>query len=222
MVLRLILALIISTPVLALTNGLPYLQSSDLIRIEINGRETVCSGFFVNSKTVITAAHCLRGKDLKQITLSSALGPVKTYLDKIITHPTLDIGIIKTSDYIHFAGQFPLYNEHLPRSGELQLLGAGKIDVTKKLYGFSTGKNSYYRFYTQLYILGSSRNEGTAGLNVSVAPNDSGAPMLVNNKVIAIASKSSVSWTYGMIVPALSIGLLVTDKEVADFLKLHL
>ena len=101
MVLNLIYVCFFSLSSFALTNSLPYLKSPDLVRIEINERQSVCSGFYVNSTSIVTAGHCIRDKDPKQITLLNATGRIKVYVDKVISHPDLDIGIIKTSDYIH-------------------------------------------------------------------------------------------------------------------------
>jgi hypothetical protein len=221
MVLNLILVFI-SLSASALTNSLPYLKSPDLVRIEINQRESVCSGFYVNRTSIITAGHCIRGQDAKQITLFTATGQIKIYVDKVIPHPDLDIGIIKTSDYIHFVGKYPVSYEHIPRSGSLLLLGAGKIDVVKKIDGFSNGTNSYFRFANKLYIMGASKTQDLVGVNVSISPNDSGSPMLINSKVVAIATQSSVVWTHNTFLPALSIGVGLQNEEVAEFLKANL
>lgn len=204
----------------ALINGNRLQGNPDLLRLQFESSESVCSGFFVNSTTIITAAHCFysyKDERLLKLDVILSVDDKKLPLEviKIIPHPKYykggwsanDVGVIKTSVNDAFEGNFSLSNEVLDRAGDITFYGSGKISLEPKEYGRSTGKNSFIRFRSFLYSIGKSKQTDTPGANTSIAPNDSGAPVVCDKtgNVIGIAAKATVKWTDGTIFPALSV-----------------
>jgi V8-like Glu-specific endopeptidase len=205
---------------LALINALPLQGIPDLVRLHFESNESVCTGFFINKTTIITAAHCFYSyKDERLLKVEAILSeddkklPIEAI--RIISHPKYyqggwspnDVGIIKVSANESFKGNFSISNVDIERFGNLTFYGAGKINIEPKEYGRSYGQNNYIKFGSFLYLIGQSKHTQFPGNDTSIAPNDSGAPVVENStgKVIGIAYKASVAWTCGSIIPALSV-----------------
>lgn len=217
--------ILFSTQAHALINGAPLKGYRDLIRIALGAGESICTGFFVNPTTVITAAHCFYSyEDGRLLAVSSLETKDSEVLDlkvqKLIPHPEYytggwspnDVGIIKTSPNKLFRGSFPLSDATPAILGSARMMGAGKIRLEPKQYGRSEGSIYYFRFGKFLYSLG-----GT-----SVAPNDSGGPLISDNKVLGILSKSTVAMAEGTIFPALSVMTPLWSVENWKFIQENL
>jgi hypothetical protein len=107
------------------------------------------------------------------------------------------------------------------RRGNALFFGVGRTFQAEEKYGRTTGRNSFFRIGNFLYAFGKSKNSNNPGENVSLAPNDSGAPILdtETNRVIALASKTTVSVTLDTWIPAVSIGTVLNTASNIEFLK---
>jgi hypothetical protein len=122
----------------------------------------------------------------------------------VIAHPKYkigksdgqDVGVIKTSEYLSNDAFFSL-SDGLPDIwGRAQLMGAGKIDLITKEFGRSQGSANFVRLGIFVYLMGKSRNSELRGSQTTVAPNDSGAPIidLRNGKVTASSCQTTVGY----------------------------
>jgi len=225
-----------STLASALINGVVLDKHPDLVRLNFERGESICSGFFINPETLMTAAHCFYSyKDGRKLKLETAESehdePIVVQVQNIFIHPNYytggwspnDVAIIKTTFNSKFQKNFILSKDFPNRIGDLIFFGAGKTSLNPKVYGRSTGKNNFVRIGSFLYSLGSSKVTNTPGIATSIAPNDSGAPVLNEQGfVIGIAAKSTVSWTDGTFFPSLSVTTLLTFEENWNFIQQNL
>ncbi len=213
---------LLPTQAYALINGKPLLGYRDLVRITLGSGDSICTGFFVNPTTVITAAHCFYsyedGKLLEAQSLETKDNEVLAVkILSLIPHPeyyregwsTNDIGIIKTTPNKFFRGSFPLAETSPPIMGTARMMGAGKIQLEPKQYGRSEGDNYYLQLGKFFFSLG-----GT-----SVAPNDSGGPLICENKVVGVLSKSTAKMVDGTVFPALSVMTPLRSKSNWKFIE---
>lgn len=202
---------------MALINARLLKGYPDLVRISFEAEESVCSGFYVNSTTIITAAHCFysyKDNRLLKIVAIQTVNEMKLKVKtiKLIPHPKYyiggwsqnDIGIIKTTQNKLFKNNFPLKNTALDLTGKVTLFGAGKLSIDPKQYGRTIGVNRYIGAGPFLFSLG----------DPSIAPNDSGAPVMNRKEVIGLASKSNRDKFF----PALSVVTILGTKENWDFI----
>ena len=209
----------------ALINGTPLKGFRDLVRITLGAGESVCTGFFVTPTIVITAAHCFySSKDGKLLevqgleTMDGELMDVQVL--SLDPHPEYykdgwssnDVGIIRTTENKYFRGSFILSGESPSYLGRARMMGAGRIRLDPKQYGRSEGSTHYLQVGKFLYSLG-----GT-----SVAPNDSGGPLLADKKVIGILSKSTASLVDGTVLPALSVMTPLGSETNRKFIEMNL
>lgn len=103
----------------------------------------------------------------------------------------------------------------------VSIMGAGRVDLEKGTYGRSKGTASYIRTSKFIYMLGKSKNTENPGNGVTVAPNDSGGPILdiESGGVIAISSQTTIGSTKGTFLPAISIGTLLNTDETREFIR---
>ena len=227
-----IIALLAASSAYALVNGMPLTETDTLVRINFGGSKSVCTGFFVNPTTILTAAHCLYSAptmlwSVSELSISNDVVLAVT-VERLVPHPLYrlgehqgnDIGLIKTSAFATKNPMFKLSKESPMWWGTVDLMGAGKIDIARNVYGRSRGTSSYFRFGSDIYIMGRSQDTDHPGKGVTIAPNDSGGPILepLNGEVIAVASRTTVTSTSGTVIPAISIGTLLNTAENQRFI----
>jgi hypothetical protein len=228
------LFLLISSRSEALMNGVEIEGHDDLVRLEFDQRKGVCTGFYVSETIIITAAHCLydylNNVSVLEIFSSSDKASLNVKIKRFILHPEYkrgssrnDLGIIETTEYKDFQGEFRMRRPDPKSIGKLLIYGAGKIDVARKVYGRSSGANWFLRVGPFVVFVGHSFFSSRPGMNSSVAPNDSGSPIMdVNsNRVIAIASKTTSGLFSGSFWPIFNIGTLLTTQHNRDFLRAY-
>jgi hypothetical protein len=216
----------------ALINAVLLQGHEDLVRLEFHQREAVCTGFFVGPTTLITSAHCLYrdnqvkwepsdlvfvgGSELKVKALQ--LTPHPGYLPG---QPEFDVGIVKTTLNSNFSGTFHLAADRAPVFGNAKFFGAGKVDLDRGLYGRAQGDNYFVRLGSTTYSLGRSENTSHPGHTVTIAPNDSGGPIVDNRsgEVVAISSRTTIKESWGTAIPAVSIGTSLLTKENRAFVQ---
>jgi hypothetical protein len=218
----------------ALINGAPLIGAKDVVRIRLtNG--WVCSGVFIDPFTILTAAHCISpGKDNEKIQVDKIESADNSVLDlaikNLIPHsdysaqywPSYDVGIIKTSRNPQFEGRFQIQENPIGHLQEAVLMGCGRTDYENKIYSRTTGENGFLQIGAVLFFLGESiPGKMKIGLNVSVAPNDSGGPILekASGKIVGVMTTTTLkdSLYYG--VPALSTGASTAIKKNLIFIK---
>ncbi len=135
-------------------------------------------------------------------------------------HDGFDIGVVKTTPFTTKTSMFELSYERQKWWGMADLMGAGKIDIANGVYGRSQGTSPYFRMGSDIYIVGHSKKNEHPGRGVSIAPNDSGGPILdsLTGKVIAVASRTTVTSTSETSIPAVSIGTFLGSEENHSFL----
>ncbi len=233
----LILLFLKSASTLALINGAPLTGENDIVRIRLtNG--WVCSGVFIDPYTILTAAHCISpAQNTEKLQVNKIESATELILDlevkKLIPHPdysaqywpSYDIALIKTTKNSKFEGHFQLQNIMEGRSKEVILFGCGKTDYEKKSYSRTTGENSILQIGAVLFFVGESNvGKSKIGMNVSVAPNDSGGPILdkVTGKIIAVMTTTTLknSLRYG--ISTLSTGTSTTVEANFTFIESNL
>lgn len=198
----------------ALISGKPLTGMPELVRLDFkNGY--MCTGFFIDSTTIITAAHCLANSAqvVKIISVNEEVIPVQ--IEKNISHPdfdngfwpTHDLGIIKTTKFDKFSSSFHL-GESISISGAAKLYGSGVISFQPKKRDRSIGENNFLRFGSVLLFIGAT----------SIAPNDSGAPVvdLKTGKVIAVATQSTAAEST-LYLPTISVATSLLEKSNKEF-----
>ncbi len=219
--------LISPTPLLALINGTSMAGSSDIVRLHFtNG--WVCSGVYINVKTILTAAHCLyNGSNNEAVKLAKIVSVNEGVIDvkhletfihpdfKAQAWPAYDIGIIKTTDNKFYQGQFIL-SKKATRSGVAELYGCGRDNVIKKEYKRTMGENSFLQIGSVLLFVDSKTE-------TLIAPNDSGAPIIdkATGDIIGIAVSTTLrkSLKYGL--PIVSSGTSTTIESNLNFILKH-
>lgn len=211
------LCLITATPAHALINGTTLDGMSDLVRLVFkNGN--ACTGAFIDRTTILTAAHCLgkgQGDRIEKIlTAQDAQLVVEEF--ESVQHPLYepgswmhDIGVINTSPYDSFSGQFKLEMGWVPFFGEAHFFGTGLTNMETKDRGRTEGKGTFFRVGPFLFSFGdSSPDPAHLGKKISIAPNDSGAPIVRESTgtLIAVATKTTINESFPRGLPSISFG----------------
>lgn len=218
----------------ALVNGKKLQGRQDLVRLEFNNRDSICSGFFLSPRLIVTSAHCLYSwRDGKEVKLTKIVSASDEELDvdviELIPHPnyssgwvTHDVAVIKVKSFTGFKGDYLLGEKDIPLFGKLIYYGAGKIDMDKKIYGRSWGEANFLSMSSYVFGFGPSRSQGEGP--ASIASNDSGSPVVLKDsgRVIAVASQSTAIWTSGTILPAISVSTNLMEKSNREFILNHL
>ena len=219
-----------------LINALPLKASPDVVRI-IFHNQWMCTGVFLDEATVLTAAHCIppsndkhRGVDLF-FSDSDRLLEV-TQIESFV-HPefkaqawhSFDVAIIKTTRNKNFKADFKLEKNSVASFGEAALFGCGKSDLAQNTRARTTGANSFLRIGSILFFIGKSSNtESSLGVRVSIAPNDSGGPIIDKHsgRIIGIATTTTVKQSAQYGVLTLSTGTSTLSTANLEFILRHL
>ena len=218
----------------ALMNGKPLVGNHDLVTL-IFKNGWVCSGAYLDPFTILTAAHCLVDADGKATAVAEIRSVDNVLINSIqmavITHPdysdqfwpTSDIGIIKTTVFAQFEGNFKLA-ETASRYGIAYFFGCGRERLDSVNRARAIGTNRYIRLNNVLLAGGATEPSMKLGESVSIAPNDSGAPLtdLKTGLVIGVATQTTLSTSHKLGIPTLSLATFITNKSNLDFVKSHL
>ena len=226
----------ISSQVYALVNGVPLKDSSDVVRIKLtNG--WICSGVYLDPYTILTAAHCISPSEDKEVlridriesqddnvldVKSVNLIPNPSYSAQY--WPAYDVGIIKTTKNQKFVGQFRLQEHSEGYWRDAVLLGCGRVEYDKPVYFRTTGENRFLQIGAVLFFLGESETQQPSGYKVSVAPNDSGGPILdkVTGKIVGVMTTTTLKSSVGYGIPTLSTGTSTVAEHNLKFIRNHM
>ena len=218
----------------SLVNGAPLKDSPDIVRIKFrNG--WVCSGVYLDPYTILTAAHCISSdKQAESLQIDQIQSEDDYILDAKVTQlipnpdysaqywPAYDVGVIKTTKNQKFSGHFQLQEGKEGYLREAILIGCGRIEYDAKIYFRTTGENTFLQIGAVLFFLGQKgKVKGSIGTNVSVAPNDSGGPIIdkVTGKIVGVMTTTTLkdSENYGF--PVLSTGTSTAVEHNLKFIQ---
>lgn len=145
------------------------------------GRET-CTGFLIDARTVITAAHFLRGKE-GRIAVNS-LGKTQ-YTKSYVKIRSTDVAVVRLKQAIECDRYYPIA-DHNPRMfSATHTIGYGGKKIARTLRGrylFPMFFNVNTTFQTRI------RRAGIVFSYPPAIPGDSGGPVFVNGQVVGIQS----------------------------------
>jgi hypothetical protein len=218
----------------ALINGSPLAGEPNVVRI-IFDNGWMCTGTFIDAYTILTAAHCITPENeplhLARVLSENdetvqvdqlALLPNPTYSHQ--WWPSSDIGIIKTSENRKFKNSLYLENAEMKFGGGAILIGTGKTSLSSNVRQRNFGSNSFLRIGSVLFFLGRSSNSTDAGRYTTVAPNDSGGPVLDQNSrhIIGVMTTTTAKDSAKLGLPALSTATSTVTKDNLDFIQTHM
>ena len=229
---------LIAAPAQALIGGKKATGASDVVRLVFtNG--WVCTGVFIDENTILTAAHCLThdhgGPELQlSLVQTSDDQPVDVVQTSLYRHPKFqsqgwpayDVGILKTSKYSNFAHQFIISAQGLPILGAADIYGCGRVGLSPASRERRVGQLQYLKMGSVLFFIGSRAWSSS----VSVAPNDSGGPIVDLNtqEILAVATTTTATLTYfrahswAESLPILSTGTAIASPETREFILAHM
>ena len=219
----------------ALINGIPLKENFPIIKLEFKNKSHFCSGTFIDSKTILTAAHCITkpkkkwdgfSLDLEFIKNSSG-EKINFEFDQLIPHPLYrkgalpsrnDVGIIKFKS-IDYKGLYPRVGSK--SAGKVTLYGCGIMDLKTRERKCQQGENELHSFMGYFFTVGTSRRSKPYGENVSVAWNDSGGAIIDNytKKVIGVHRGAWLDFPAKWSLPSVSFMTSFSEKSNIDFIK---
>ena len=221
----------------ALISGAVLEGKPDLVRLIFENGD-ICTGSYLDPYTILTAAHCLAARmgekppvlARAESTADEDLGvrPIETFLHPSYAHdffPRFDVGILKTTRNAKFAGDYRIGTTSVGVVGMVGIHACGISDFTPKLRSRRFGTNRFLRIGSVFFFLGHVKNvPDTEGDWASVAPNDSGAPIIDSQtgELIAIATQATVSAADRGFLPAVSVGTSLSEPSTRAFLFAHL
>jgi hypothetical protein len=231
------LLFLLTSEACALVNGVPLKNSPDVVRIKLtNG--WVCSGVYVDPYTILTAAHCISSSEAAEVLQVDRIeSEDDSLLDikpiRLVPHPNyssqywpaFDIGIVKTTKNEKFAGHFQIQQQKEGYIRNAVLFGCGRVEYNKKVYFRTTGENSFFQIGAVLFFVGESGivKEST-GTKVSVAPNDSGGPILdkATGKIVGVMTTTTLKASRNYGLPTLSTGTSTVVEHNLIFIQNHM
>ncbi len=228
-----ILTVILANSAFGLVNGVPLMNAHDIVRIKFaNG--WVCSGVYIDHYTILTAAHCLitgseplkidkieSEEDTRLNVKQVSLLPNPLYSDQYWHE--YDVGLIKTTRNDNFSGQYQIQDKALGYLRDAILIGTGKSDYDNKIYSRTFGENKFFRIGAVLFFIGENNHnlKNQPGINVSVAPNDSGGPIIdkVTGKIVGVMTTTTLKASNNFHLPTISTGTSVQVEHNLSFIK---
>jgi hypothetical protein len=214
----LIFTFLLNVKAYALINGKKLEGNTDVVRLDFqNGN--MCSGVFVDPYTILTSAHCLINDEKIEKIITENDQRVDVVKMKSILHPDFnhsywpsnDIGMVKTSKNVKFSNNFKLKKTEASLSGDALIFGCGISSFNPKKRERTFGENNYFRIGSVLFFYD----------NPSIAPNDSGAPVVDKEKIIiGLTSKTTVgpdSW-----LPTIGIVTSILNETNFNFITKNL
>jgi hypothetical protein len=231
-----ILLFMFSSRCLALINAKPLSGEPDVVRLVFeNG--WFCSGVFIDPYTILTAAHCFVDPEhAAPIRLKKILSQNDEAIDvkqiNAFAHPEIrdqywpryDVGIIKTSPNEKFKGSFAVESTGAESFGRAILFGCGRTEARKKSRARTVGENQFLKLGSVLIFWGKSKSSNNVGFDVTIAPNDSGGPILSKRtgNIIAVSTQTTAEASSEYGVPAIGLATSILEDTTLKFIQSHL
>ncbi len=217
--------------VFALINGVELKDNIPVVSLEFKN-QSFCTGIFINSRTILTAAHCLENNHPIINIRDTKFERIKYELERYISHPRYkkrlfgsihDLGLIVLKNNIS-RNDFPTLYSGGKLSYDGLFYACGKTDITLNMRSCTQGENSYMLWLDQVWSFGLSCSEDNSGTEVSIAPNDSGGVIIDQklNEIIAIMWGTQTPNFYKFCIIAPSFSTPLTDAENIEFIKRYL
>ncbi|MFO0453269.1 MAG: trypsin-like serine protease [Pseudomonadota bacterium] len=191
-------------------SGTEFQSVVKILRYEENGERTICTGTFIDSFKVLTAAHCLGSATEPILDVEWSVDDSTTVQKQakvIAVHPQFrnegkrihpnDLAILSIDSYGEpFPSPILLSTETLAIDSQVTMIGFGnnkEILQNSSITGTGAGtkrigKNKVYTLTRSGLIIVSGNSDG-CGLtesNSATGDGDSGGPLLINNQIIGI------------------------------------